>query len=106
MRQSIMKYRWLHCLLLVGVLCCAACSTQQTQPKDDMAVNAADPFDDPFFTQVPAWDDAVLQQSEVLTEKEEEPRKPKTLLEQSEGVMLSTLMVGFSVAQMAIPFLF
>ncbi len=71
-----------------------------------MAVNAADPFDDPFFTQVPAWDDSVLQQSEVLTDKGEESRKPKTMLEQSEGVVLSTLIVGFSFVQMAIPFLF
>ena len=92
-------------LLIILCLSVAACSTQQTQPKDDIAVNAADPFDDPFFTQSPAWDDTVLQQSEVLTEKEEEPRKPKTFLEQSEGVVLSTLIVGFSFAQMALPFM-
>jgi hypothetical protein len=105
MRYNIMKYYWLHCLLLIGILCCAACSTQHTQPKDDLAVNADDPFDDPFFTQVPAWDGSVLQQSEVLTEKEEEPKKPKTFLEQSEGVMLSTLIVGASVAKIALPFM-
>ena len=92
-------------LLIVICLSLAACSTQHAQPKDEMAINTDDPFNDPFFTQSPVWDDSVLQQSEVLTEKEEEPKKPKTLLEQSEGIMLSTLIVGASVAKIALPFM-
>jgi hypothetical protein len=96
---------WMKILLIVICLSIAACSTQRTQPKDDVAVNADDPFSDPFFTQPPPWDDSVLQQSEVLTEKDGEPEKPKTFLEQSEGVMLSTLIVGATLGKIALPFL-
>lgn len=99
------NYRWLNCLLLVGLLCSVACSTQQSKPQDDLAVNTTDPFDDPFFTQPPAWDDSVLEQSEILAEESEEPEKPKSFIEKSEGVVVSTLIVGASLAKMALPFI-
>lgn len=105
MRRGVAKYRWLNCLLLVGLLCSVACSTQQQQSQDDLAVNTVDPFDDPFFTQPPAWDDSVLEQSEILAETPEEPQKPKSLLEQGEGFMVSTLVVGASLAKLAFPFI-
>jgi hypothetical protein len=78
---------------------------QQQDLRDDLAVNDSDPFNDPFFTQPPTWDGSVLQQSEVLAEKPEEPEKPKTLLEQGEGLVVSTLIVGASLAKMALPFI-
>lgn len=105
MGRGVAKYRWLNCLLLVGLLCSVACSTQQQQSRDDLAVNTVDPFDDPFFTQPPAWDDSVLEQSEILAETPEEPQKPKSLLEQGEGFMVSTLVVGASLAKLALPFI-
>jgi hypothetical protein len=96
---------WMKILLIVICLSIAACSTQRAQPKDETAINTDDPFNDPFFTQPPPWDDSVLQQSEVLTGMDGEPEKPKTFLEQSEGVMLSTLIVGATLGKMALPFL-
>jgi hypothetical protein len=105
MRCRGAKYRWLNYFLFIGLLCGAACSTQQQNPQDDLAVNTADPFADPFFTQPPTWDGSVLQQSEVLTEEPGEPQKPKSFLERSEGVLVSTLIVGVSLAKLAVPFI-
>lgn len=92
-------------LLLTAVGNFVACSARQPQAKDAMAVNDEDPFNDPFFTQPPAWDDSVLKQSEVLAEKDEELQQPQTLLQKSEGIVFSTLIVGASLAKFAIPFL-
>ena len=102
---GILRGHGIRLLLIACVLCLAACSTQRQDQQDEMAVNAADPFNDPFFTQPPAWDDSVLQQSEVLAEKPEEPEQPKTFVEKSEGFIFSTLIVGATLAKMALPFM-
>lgn len=96
MSRGVAKYRWLNWMLVIVLLCSVACSTQQQKSQDDLAVNSADPFDDPFFTQPP---------SEMLTEEPGEPQKPKSFLEQSEGVVVSTLIVGISLAKLALPFI-
>lgn len=97
---------WLRLLLVASMLCLTACSAQRQDQQDEMAVNTDDPFTDPFFTQPPAWDDSVLQQSEVLTANPEEPEQPKTFAEKSEGVIVSTLIVGASLAKIVLlPFI-
>ena len=105
---GILRGPGVRLLFIACVLCLAACSTQRQDQQDEMAVNAADPFDDPFFTQPPAWDDSVLQQSEVLAEKpeEEELEQPKTFAEKGEDLLVSTLIVGASVAKIVLlPFI-
>ena len=92
-------------VLMVGFICILGCSTQRQDPQKDMLVDASDPFSDPFFTKPPDWDNSVLQQSEVLTKEDEEAKKPQSFLERTEGVVFSTLMVGGTLAQMALPFL-
>ncbi|HXG19829.1 MAG TPA: hypothetical protein VNN62_12265 [Methylomirabilota bacterium] len=99
------NWRGLGILLLAIVIGAAACSTHKQQSQDETTVSAADPFTDPFFTEPPAWDDSVLQQSETLTEKPDEPEQPKTLLERGEGLVFSTLMIGASLAKLAMPFM-
>ena len=91
--------------LLVGLICIAGCSAQQRDPQKDMLVDARDPFSDAFFTKPPDWDDSVLQQSEVLTEEDEEAKKPQTFLERTEGVIFATVIVGATLGKMALPFL-
>jgi hypothetical protein len=103
---GLLRGHWLRLLLIASVLCLAACSAQRQDQHDEIAVNTDDPFNDPFFTQPPAWDDSVLQQSAVLTAKPEEPEQPKTFAEKSEGVIVSTLIMGASLAKIALlPFL-
>ena len=104
MWRSVAQNRWLRLLLLFCVFGVAACSTQRQDQPDEMALNADDPFTDPFFTEAPEWDASVLQQSEVLKEEPVEPEKPKTFAEKSEGFILSTLIVGASLAKLALPF--
>jgi hypothetical protein len=99
------RYRWLKLLLIVSMLCMTACSTQRQDQQEANAVNTDDPFDDPFFTQPPEWEASVLQQSEVLTEEPGEPEQPRTLVEKGEGIIFSTLIVGASLAKMALPFI-
>jgi hypothetical protein len=102
----MLRGQWLRLLLIASVLCLAACSAQRQDQQDEVAVNTDDPFNDPFFTQPPAWDDSVLQQSEVLKTKPEEPEQPKTLAEKGEDILVSTLIVGASLAKIALlPFL-
>ncbi len=91
--------------LLMGLIYVAGCSAQRQDPQKDMLVDASDPFSDPFFTEPPDWNDSVLQQSEVLTEKNEEAKKPQSFLDRTEGVVFSTVMVGATLTQMALPFL-
>ena len=103
---GLLRSHWLRFLLIASVLCLAACSTQRQDQQDEMAVNTDDPFNDPFFTQPPAWDDSVLQQSEVLKANVKEPEQPKTFAEKSEGIIVSTLIVGASLAKiMLLPFI-
>lgn len=106
MWNGVLRCHWLRFLLVAGVLCLAACSVQRQDQQDEMAVNTDDPFNDPFFTQPPAWDNSVLQQSEVLTAETEEPEQPKTLAEKGEDVIVSTLIVGASLAKIVLlPFI-
>lgn len=99
------KFHWVRIVLVVGLIGVAGCSTQRQDPQKDLHVDASDPFSDPFFTNPPAWNDSVLQQSEVLTEGDEEAKKPQTFLERTEGVVFGTLIVGGTLAKMALPFL-
>jgi hypothetical protein len=105
MWRGVERFGWITLLLVAICLSLTACSMQQQDLRDDLAVNTTDPFDDPFFTQPPAWDDSVLEQSEILAEQSEEPEKPQTFLEKSEGIVMSTLIVGASLAKMALPFM-
>jgi hypothetical protein len=90
---------------LLLLVCVAACSTQRQNLQDETVADTSDPFNDPFFTQPPEWDSSVLHQSEVLTQDEEKPEKPPSLLERSEGVIFSTIVVGLSLGKLALPFL-
>jgi hypothetical protein len=98
---------WTKIFLLVVVLGVAACSAGHPQAKDGLAVSTDDPFDDEFFTRSSTDEDWVWRQSESPATKPDEPEQPKTALEQGEGVVFSTLMVGASLAKLlAVPFLF
>src|SRR5262245_43392958 len=99
------KARWVKLLLLMGCLCILGCSSQRQDSQKDMLVDASDPFSDPFFTEPPDWNNSVLQQSEVLGKEDEEPKKPQSFLERTEGVVFSTLIVGATLGKMAGPFL-
>jgi len=105
MWNRVTKSRRVRALLLAGFVCVSGCGAQRQDSQKDMLVDASDPFSDPFFTKPPAWDDSVLQQSEVLAKEDEEVKKPQSFLERTEGVVFSTLMVGGTLAQMALPFL-
>jgi hypothetical protein len=89
----------------------AACSLQRQGPQKDEVVDTSDPFQDPFFTQSPEWDDSVLRQSEVLAQDEKdeqgekaEAEKSGSFFEKSEGVIFSTVMVGMALGKLALPF--
>ena len=104
MWSRMKKAHWLRLFLLVGCLCLLSCSSQRQDPQKDMMVDASDPFSDPFFTQPPDWDNSMLQQSEVLGKEDEEAKKPQSFLERTEGIVFGTLVVGGTLAKMALPF--
>lgn len=99
---------WLHSLLLValvlGCLQLSACSTQQPTPPAELAGNANDLFNDPFFTNPPYWDNPDSPPGDQLADKPKSPEKPKSLLQQSGDIAFTTFVVGVSIAKMAIPF--
>jgi hypothetical protein len=104
MWRDTLRCRWMRIILLGGLLCITACSAQRRDlGEDGIRVDTSDPFTDPFFTEPPQWDASVLQQSEVLA-SEEPPEPPPTLLERSESIIFSTLVVGASLARLAFPF--
>ena len=105
MRGWMTRSQRVRIFLLVGLICVAGCSAQRQDPQKDMLVDASDPFSDPFFTKPPDWNDSVLQQSEVLAEGNEQAKKPQSFLDRTEGVIFSTVLVGASLAQIALPFL-
>jgi hypothetical protein len=98
------KFQWVKVFLLIGCIGVLGCSTQRQDPQKDMMVDASDPFSDPFFTQPPDWDNSMLQQSEVLGKEDEEAKKPQSFLERTEGIVFGTLVVGGTLAKMALPF--
>ncbi len=98
------KYRWIVVLMVALALSSACSAHRHDSPQDDWFADSDDPFDDPFFTHAPEWDNSVLQQSEVIAESQDEPERPKTFAERSQEVVFSTLLVGASLGQLALPF--
>ena len=92
-------------LIVALVICLPACSAPKQDAQPEMGLDTSDPFNDPFFTQPPEWNNSVLQQSEVLAENDEEAKEPQSFLERTEGVVFSTLVVGASLGKLALPFL-
>lgn len=92
-------------LLVCGTTVISACSTQRHPLRQDELLAAADPFDDPFFTQPTKWDESVVPHSEVLTRHPDESHQPPSFGERAQGVMVSILLVGASLGRMALPFL-
>ena len=92
-------------LIVALVICLPACSAPKQDAQPEMGLDTSDPFNDPFFTQPPEWNNSVLQQSEVLAENDEEKKEPQSFLERTEGVVFSTLVVGASLGKLALPFL-
>jgi hypothetical protein len=92
-------------LVLALLICLPACSTPKPDAQPEMGLDTSDPFNDPFFTQPPEWNNSVLEQSEVLAQNDEEKKKPQTFLERTEGVVFSTIVVGASLGKLALPFL-
>jgi hypothetical protein len=92
-------------LIFTLLISLSACSAHKQDPQPEIGLDTSDPFNDPFFTQPPEWNNSVLQQSEVLAENDEEKKKPQTFLERTEGVVFSTLVVGASLGKLALPFL-
>jgi hypothetical protein len=104
MYSGATRCQWIRIVLFFGLLSITACSAQRRDfDEDGIRVDTSDPFTDPFFTESPAWDASVLQQSEVLM-SEKPPEEPATWLERSEGIIFSTFVVGASLARLAFPF--
>lgn len=101
------KTRWCWVILLLwGVALTSACSAQRNKPQhDDLLVDARDPFDDPFFTQSPEWDESVLQQSEVLAQQPGGLAAPQSFTERTQEVIFSTFLIGASLGQVVLPLL-
>lgn len=105
MRGGRMTYLWLVVFLL-GLAMTSACSAHRhALDQDDLFADTDDPFTDPFFTQSPEWDSSVLEQSEILSQDAEEPEKPQSFAERSQGIIFSTLIVGASLGHLALPLL-
>jgi hypothetical protein len=85
----------------------------------DQAVDdpfASDPFDDPFFARAPAWDASVLQQSEILSQQEEDAQganahgadvhgsnaleEEESTLEKGRNIVFTSVAVGASLANL------
>jgi len=106
MGSWLAEVRIVRFLLIVAlVICLPACSSHKQDAQPEIGLDTSDPFNDPFFTQPPEWNNSVLQQSEVLAENDEEAKKPQSFLERTEGVVFSTFVVGASLAKLALPFL-
>jgi hypothetical protein len=84
----------------------SACSAHRhASDQEDLFADTDDPFADPFFTQSPEWDASVLRQSEILSQDAEEPEKPQSFAERSQGIIFSTIIVGASLGRLALPLL-
>jgi hypothetical protein len=101
----IIKSQWVSVFLLAGCISILGCSTPRQDLQKDVLADTSDPFSDPFFTKPPDWDNSVLQQSEVLAKEDEEEKKPQSFLKRTEGIVFGTLVVGGTLAQLAVPFL-
>jgi hypothetical protein len=101
------KTRWYWVILLLwGAALTVACSAQRHKPQhEDLRVDGRDPFDDPFFTQSPEWDESVLQHSEVLAQQPREREVPRSFTERTQEVIFSTFLIGASLGQVALPLL-
>ena len=101
-------------LVLVGLLVCvSACSAIQQGPDetDDFFTDTTDPFNDPFFTDPPEWNQAMLAESEILSQPKtgEDPGKEpgefeesETGWEKGEGMLFSTILVAATLGKMAL----
>ena len=109
---------WTHksmsiCMRIVVVCIFAglsACSAMQQGPEeeDDFFSDSSDPFDDPFFTGSPDWDNTILAQSEVLSQTDlkgeaaEESEESESTRERTEGMLFSTLLVAATLGKLAL----
>ena len=106
MWKYLRREPWSRAVLVLVLICLTACSAQRKDSSDDMFADTNDPFSDSFFTDPPDWDNTTLQQSEVLGQAENaEPEEPKSWLEWSGEALFATLLVGGSLAKLALPFL-
>lgn len=113
MKRSV----WLPCVCIVWFIFFVGCSAQQRM--SDQAVDdpfASDPFDDPFFARAPAWDASVLQQSEILSQQEEDAQganahgadvhgsnaleEEESTLEKGRNIVFTSVAVGASLANL------
>jgi len=113
MKRSV----WLPCVCIVWLIFFVGCSAQQRM--SDQAVDdpfASDPFDDPFFARAPAWDASVLQQSEILSQQEEDAQganahgadvhgsnaleEEESTLEKGRNIVFTSVAVGASLANL------
>lgn len=101
-------------LVLVCLLAClSACGAMQQGPEETDAffTDTTDPFNDPFFTNPPEWDQALLDHSEVLSQPqtgdtaETQPTQfgeSESGWEKGEGVLFSTILVAATLGKMAL----
>ena len=92
--------------------CLSACSAMQQGPEeDDFFSDSRDPFDDPFFTGSPDWDNTKLAQSEILSqtdvggeaaEESEGAEGSESTREKTEGMLFSTLLVAATLGKLAL----
>ena len=101
-----MRMWWRSFFVVAAMVFLASCSAQQHKAEDDFFFNDSDPFADDFYTQSPEWDNSVLQQSEVLSDRtQEEEELPRTWTERSSEIIFATLLVGGTLAKLALPML-
>ncbi len=115
--QRMKRSVWLPCVCIVWLIFFVGCSAQQRM--SDQAVDdpfASDPFDDPFFARAPAWDASVLQQSEILSQQEEDVHgadahsadaygsttmeEEESTLEKGRNIVFTSVAVGASLANL------
>ena len=120
--EKVWRAGWVLCVCAVCLVFLAGCSAHRSTPNEpvrDGRVSdpfASDPFDDPFFSSAPAWDAAVLQHSQIISQHGAESAdgagvamtgEEESTLEKGQNIVFSSVLVGTSVARLLlVPFLF
>lgn len=104
-------------VMVLALVCVSACSAMQHGPEetDNFFTDTTDPFNDPFFTDPPEWDQAMLDHSEVLSQSPNGKNdaenagkesaafdESETDWEKGEGMLFSTILVAATLGKMAL----
>ena len=104
------RARGMRIVVICLFTCLSACGAMQQGPdeEDDFFSDSHDPFDDPFFTGSPDWDQTILAQSEVLSQTDlkgeaaEEFEESESTGEKTQGILFSTILVAATLGKLAL----